>query len=487
MLSPNRHHLLKDLSPYVCLFESCKTPLCTYSTSKQWLAHMNEMCQERDWVCQHCQAKFESEKTYRKHLTDVCFMSAEQIAFLLQLNAGSADSALFQSCLFCEKKSFPDGLDSHMAQHLREYALLSLPWSGSISVEFKHESKNAVSHPMLDAANSSIIRMDEYMAEQSEFSDSDFSDTMEIEHSKSKADIDSSDYNAQFNGFLASAEVSEEYRHNAVLSLQRAVTTGQAPDQEPWPSDTAREILDYDDGLVPVATDRQDGDPSLIDQAENTRSTLTPADLTFDQPAKSLDPHLTGLMIDNDHAARTLGHAKDGAFSRSRIHGPPLEHPATTLSLSTSARKSQGVTSPVKPPAYAGGSGIEVAGIIFAVLGTLIQGVGGYNEVVTGRDVNLLVESLKDNKIMFENSVEYLLRSILPTGELVLLFDDPRGEQWQDRDFHERVIAHLGQDAEDILRKIKDIYNTVSQLQKKLPVSVTADNSPDTQANHCSI
>jgi hypothetical protein len=126
-------------------------------------------------------------------------------------------------------------------------------------------------------------------------------------------------------------------------------------------------------------------------------------------------------------------------------------------------------------------SGIEVAGIVLAVLGTLIQGVGGYNEVVTGRDVNLLVESLKDNKIMFENSIEYLLRSILPTGELVLLFGDLRGEPWQDPDLHQRVTAHLGQDAENILRKIKDIYRTVSQLQRKLPVSVPTSDVPNTR------
>jgi hypothetical protein len=116
-------------------------------------------------------------------------------------------------------------------------------------------------------------------------------------------------------------------------------------------------------------------------------------------------------------------------------------------------------------------SGIEVAGIVLAVLSALIQGVGGYNDVVTGRDVNLLVESLKDNKLMFENSVEYLLRSTIPPGELELLLGDLRGESWQDRDLHQRVIAHLGQNAENILRKIKDIYNTVSQLQRKLPVS----------------
>jgi hypothetical protein len=117
-------------------------------------------------------------------------------------------------------------------------------------------------------------------------------------------------------------------------------------------------------------------------------------------------------------------------------------------------------------------SGIEVAGIVLAVLGTLIQGVGGYKEVITGRDVNLLVESLKDNKIMFSNSIEYLLRSVLPTEELTRLLNNPTGDQWKDDDLHERVIAHLGQDAETILQKIDDIYTTLERLQRKLPVSL---------------
>lgn len=117
-------------------------------------------------------------------------------------------------------------------------------------------------------------------------------------------------------------------------------------------------------------------------------------------------------------------------------------------------------------------SGIEAAGIVLAVLGVLIQGVGGYKEVVTGRDVNLLVESLKDNKMMFSNAVEYLLRSVVPPDELTRLLNDPSGDPWRDADLKQRVMAHLGPDAGSILQKIYDIRRTVEQLQKKLPVSV---------------
>jgi hypothetical protein len=233
---------------------------------------MNDKHQEQNWLCQHCQVVFKSKETYSKHLADVRSLSAEQIAFLLQLGVGSAGPLLFQSCCFCEDSLFPDGLDSHMAQHLRQYALLSLPWT-----------------------------------------------------------VDSS---------------------------------------------------------LP-----------------------TPA---------------------ND----------------SRIRSAPL-----------------------KTPKHAGEYGIELVGIVLAVYGALIKSVEGYNEVVTGRDVNLLLESLRDNRIMFLNSVECLLRSVSPMEELTRLLNDPMGSQWEDDELRGKMITHMGQDAENILQKIGDIHKTLALLQKKLPVS----------------
>ena len=115
-------------------------------------------------------------------------------------------------------------------------------------------------------------------------------------------------------------------------------------------------------------------------------------------------------------------------------------------------------------------SGIEVAGIVLAVLGVLIKGVGGYNEVATGRDVKLLVESLKANKIMFSNSVECLLRSTVSSDELTRLLNDQTGDIWKDPDLDQRVVAHLGDSAKYITQKIHDIYRTLDRLQKKLPV-----------------
>jgi hypothetical protein len=50
--------------------------------------------------------------------------------------------------------------------------------------------------------------------------------------------------------------------------------------------------------------------------------------------------------------------------------------------------------------------------------------------------------------------------------------NDHTGDIWRKHDLDQRVIAHLGEDAENITRKIDDIHRTLAQLQKKLPVSV---------------
>lgn len=115
-------------------------------------------------------------------------------------------------------------------------------------------------------------------------------------------------------------------------------------------------------------------------------------------------------------------------------------------------------------------SGIEVAGIVLAVLGALIKGVDVYDGVVTEREVKLLVTSLQVQKLMFSNSVEQLLRSIVPADELEQLLNDPGGDTWRHNGLDQRVVEHLGEGAEDINKKIHDIYKTLSKLQQKLPV-----------------
>lgn len=116
-------------------------------------------------------------------------------------------------------------------------------------------------------------------------------------------------------------------------------------------------------------------------------------------------------------------------------------------------------------------SGIEAAGLVLGIFPVVIQTVDWYRGVVTGRDVKLLVDSLRTYELIFYNAVENLLRSTVPIGELKVLLDDKTGAAWKSKSLNDNVTEHLGQAAECILGKISDIYKTLLRLKRKLPVS----------------
>lgn len=115
-------------------------------------------------------------------------------------------------------------------------------------------------------------------------------------------------------------------------------------------------------------------------------------------------------------------------------------------------------------------SGVEIVGLALAVFPLVIEGVERYHGVITGRDIKYLTESLKNNEQIFKNSVENLLRSSVESDELTVLLDNLQGTQWKDPKLERQVVDHLGQEAESILKKIKEIHDTVFKLQKRLPV-----------------
>lgn len=123
-------------------------------------------------------------------------------------------------------------------------------------------------------------------------------------------------------------------------------------------------------------------------------------------------------------------------------------------------------------------AGIETAGLALAVFPIVIGIVDWYSGGVSGRDIKLLAESLKNNEKMFLNSVESLLRCIVPAAELQILLDDLEGDPWRSQTLSAKVAEHLGCEADSILEKINDIYKTVLNLKEKLPVSRIA-SAPD--------
>ena len=115
-------------------------------------------------------------------------------------------------------------------------------------------------------------------------------------------------------------------------------------------------------------------------------------------------------------------------------------------------------------------SGIEAAGLALAIFPVVVEMVDWYGGNVTGRDSKLLAESLRNHERMFLNSLESLLRSVVPAGELQILLSDLTGEAWRDQVLNSKVAEHLGCEVDSIMEKIDEIYRTVLKLKDKLPV-----------------
>lgn len=117
-------------------------------------------------------------------------------------------------------------------------------------------------------------------------------------------------------------------------------------------------------------------------------------------------------------------------------------------------------------------AGIDMAGLALSIFPIVIRTVKWYSSMVTSHEIKLLADSLSINKIIFRQSVEYMLRSVVvSTAELRELLDNPGGPAWQDKALVERLANHLGADYGTIVETMNNIYRTILKLSQKLPVS----------------
>lgn len=146
---------------------------------------------------------------YQDHLEKVHAMSPEQIAFLVELGAGSAPS----TCLFCEEQDENvDAMHSHTAEHLREYAFSSLPWR-EVMGGSERVSKNAVANDGSKGVNSSILRMEDYKDEVSLSG----SWNEGYETSDDNRDVPTTTFNS-LGAFVASEKLDPGERQDLILS-----------------------------------------------------------------------------------------------------------------------------------------------------------------------------------------------------------------------------------------------------------------------------
>jgi hypothetical protein len=117
-------------------------------------------------------------------------------------------------------------------------------------------------------------------------------------------------------------------------------------------------------------------------------------------------------------------------------------------------------------------SGIEAVGLALAIIPLVIEIIDLYSGSLTSRDVNFLAESLRNKELIFKNTVEELLNSVLSRSELQKLLEDPSGPLWTDDSINRRVADHLGAEASGLFEVAKEIHSTVHHLKAKLPVSI---------------
>jgi len=126
----------KDLNPYICVFDGCQEPLELYSTSKQWLSHMRARHRMR-WHCfstDHEPLSLETPEELEEHLKTVHHKDFhdDQLSTIVESSAEPLNPTL-ENCPFCVET--PVNIEEHVGQHLRDFALLSLPWPDSVEDE----------------------------------------------------------------------------------------------------------------------------------------------------------------------------------------------------------------------------------------------------------------------------------------------------------------------------------------------------------------
>ncbi|KAF8460410.1 hypothetical protein BDZ91DRAFT_798905 [Kalaharituber pfeilii] len=169
-----KKHVLDDVRPYVCTFEHCAQEERLFDSRKGWYNHELQ-CHRREWECnvKSCESSvFSDLSSFHHHLrhrhSDVLSGAAnlvdfndDKLAFLsshCEIQAGSE-----QKCLFCSVFLRPSIMTGHLATHLIDIALFTLPRSDSdtndSNVVQEADDRQSSNHPTNQSIHQSLETM----------------------------------------------------------------------------------------------------------------------------------------------------------------------------------------------------------------------------------------------------------------------------------------------------------------------------------------
>ncbi|KAI0976564.1 hypothetical protein F4678DRAFT_413764 [Xylaria arbuscula] len=131
-------HVFRDVRPYVCTSLDCPDPDKLFTTRRDWIYHEMQL-HRREWVCQPCACRYTSKSEMADHIRHVHNSNIEdrELALVLDMSERPIDESSSEMCPFCHRTMSTKKLMDHMAYHMENLALFSLPreYVGSTGTE----------------------------------------------------------------------------------------------------------------------------------------------------------------------------------------------------------------------------------------------------------------------------------------------------------------------------------------------------------------
>ncbi|KAI1426141.1 hypothetical protein F5Y12DRAFT_784217 [Xylaria sp. FL1777] len=123
-----RTHVFRDLRPYICTSDDCSDSERLFTTRRDWICHEMQL-HRRQWVCQSCACAYISKSemaNHVRHIHDSC-IGENELTTTLDISERPMDETQVDTCPFCYATMSLKELLDHIAGHMEEIALFSLP------------------------------------------------------------------------------------------------------------------------------------------------------------------------------------------------------------------------------------------------------------------------------------------------------------------------------------------------------------------------